>query len=157
MEDTNPREGPEPSMHETESMVEEVSQDGQDVPFKPVIPETLDIPSKDLAEVKSSDAVKEPEIDAAKEAVKDINAGELTEASTANGTSANVATPSQRVQEGRSWNDRNREKLDYSKNIKSDLTSQEQSDDPDAIRKQVNSYSWVLLISRTNRSNCLPG
>ena len=59
-------------------------------------------------------------------------------------------TPSKNVQEGRAWNNRDRgrggrgrggygdyPKSSFKHNIKSDLTTQEESSDPVAIRKQV--------------------
>jgi hypothetical protein len=64
--------------------------------------------------------------------------------------------PSKRVQEGQKWNDRHRNKdgtrnsdrsynkfgnKPFRKNNKSDLTSQEESSDPIAIRKQVGAIS----------------
>lgn len=64
--------------------------------------------------------------------------------------------PSKRVQEGQKWNDRHRNKdgtrntdrsynkfgnKPFRKNNKSDLTSQEESSDPVAIRKQVGAIS----------------
>lgn len=51
--------------------------------------------------------------------------------------------PSKRVREGQRWNERPRkydnkhERTPFKKNYKSDLTSQEESSDPVAIRKQV--------------------
>lgn len=52
--------------------------------------------------------------------------------------------PSERVKEGQKWNNRDRSAKpksdleDYRKNVISDLTSQPESSDPVAIRKQVN-------------------
>lgn len=54
--------------------------------------------------------------------------------------------PSQRVQEGQRWNDRPRrfnntnDRTIYKRNNKSDLTSQAESSDPVAIRKQVGQH-----------------
>ena len=54
-----------------------------------------------------------------------------------NGDSTRAKSASSRVLEGQKWNNRNRDKRDFKKNVKSDLTSQEESSDPAAIRKQV--------------------
>lgn len=57
--------------------------------------------------------------------------------------------PSQRVQQGRNYNDRPRKQhgnqadRPYKRNNKSDLTSQPESSDPVAIRKQVSAF-WSL-------------
>ncbi|KAL8743040.1 MAG: hypothetical protein Q9190_004571 [Brigantiaea leucoxantha] len=54
--------------------------------------------------------------------------------------------PSKRVQEGRNWNNRDRERkptqarVDYRKNIKTDFTAQKESSDLVEIRKQVEFY-----------------
>ena len=75
--------------------------------------------------------------------------------------------PSNRVEEGRKWNNRDqnkksnfrpREYKDYRQNIKSDLTSQKESDDPVAIRKQVIASSTFskkrLIVSQRLSSTC---
>lgn len=49
-----------------------------------------------------------------------------------NGDSTSTQSTSDRVRDGQNWN-----KRDFRKNVKSDLTSQEESSDPVAIRKQV--------------------
>ena len=49
-----------------------------------------------------------------------------------NGDSTSTKDTSDRVRDGQRWN-----KRDFKKNVKSDLTSQEESSDPVAIRKQV--------------------
>lgn len=54
-----------------------------------------------------------------------------------NGDSKGTKGVSDKVLEGQKWNNRNHEKRDYKKNVKSDLTSQEESSDAAAIRKQV--------------------
>lgn len=54
--------------------------------------------------------------------------------------------PSKGIQEGQRWNNRDRERVDYKKNIKSDLTSQEESSDPVAIRKQVGWFKSLLAL-----------
>lgn len=54
-----------------------------------------------------------------------------------NGNSVAAKGTSDKVLEGQKWNNRTRTKRDFKKNVKSDLTSQEDSSDPVAIRKQV--------------------
>lgn len=54
-----------------------------------------------------------------------------------NGDSTGAKSSSDKVLEGQKWNNRDRAKRDFRKNVKSDLTSQEESSDPVAIRKQV--------------------
>lgn len=61
--------------------------------------------------------------------------------------------PSERVKEGQRWNNRDRNgrggrpgtKKNFSHNYKSDLTSQEESSDPVAIRKQVKQPSYLTI------------
>lgn len=70
-----------------------------------------------------------------------------------------TAHESERVQEGQKWNNRDRSRKedgqtqkpyeDYKKNIKSDMTSQEESSDPVKIRKQVSlciALSTLLIL-----------
>lgn len=85
----------------------------------------------DGAQAKDTDNVEESSKD-----VKDIDRANEVKASE-NGVSSQPEPPSKRVQEGQKWNNRDRDRVDYKKNIKSDLTSQEESSDPIAIRKQV--------------------
>lgn len=68
--------------------------------------------------------------------VNDICATEANE-TLKNGDSTGTKGVSDRVLEGQKWNNRDRTKDDYRKNVKSDLTSQEESSDAVAIRKQV--------------------
>lgn len=83
----------------------------------------------------------------------------------------NPKTPSKNVQEGRAWNNRDRgrsgrgrgghgdypyPKSSFKHNIKSDLTTQEESSDPVAIRKQVQFYmpsSTKYTLTSSSRSN----
>ena len=78
-------------------------------------------------------------------------------------------TPSKNVQEGRAWNNRDRgrggrgrggygdyPKSSFKHNIKSDLTTQEESSDPVAIRKQVQYYirsGTKCTLTSSSRSN----
>ena len=88
--------------------------------------------------------------EAAKDVPKTANAKDQAEASTQNEASSETQVPSKNVQEGQRWNNRDREKHDYRKNIKSDLTSQAESDDPVEIRKQVSHFCpFTISISAT--------
>lgn len=81
-----------------------------------------------------------------------------------NGDSTRAKSASSKVLEGHKWNNRNRDRRDFKKNVKSDLTSQEESSDPAAIRKQVREaalncrsakYQWsgrVLLFQLQSAS-----
>lgn len=68
--------------------------------------------------------------------VNSPNASQADEPSK-NQDSIDTKSTSEKVVEGQKWNNRNRGKRDFKKNVKSDLTSQEESSDPVAIRKQV--------------------
>lgn len=99
-----------------DKIVEKVKEHAVDEEVKPVtVAENISHPE---TQVDDSDKTQ------ADEPLKDGNS---------NGTKG----PSDKVLEGQKWNNRNREKHDYKKNVKSDLTSQEESSDPAEIRKQV--------------------
>ena len=146
MEEKKGDEGLEPSVHESEDaskdVVNEISGESTTVPavddLKSSIQEAVENLNTDGAE-ESLDT--EPANDETKSPNQADQADQTDQAKvrTENGASKQAETPSKRVQEGQRWNDRNRERKDYKKNIKSDLTSQEESSDPVAIRKQVNS------------------
>lgn len=102
---------------------------------------------KAIAEVEARK--KEKEERNTKEAVKDVavetNGHEIGDKNDKNADTG-TKEPSERVKEGQQWNNRDRStkpKIDrenYRKNIISDLTSQPESSDPVAIRKQVEFY-----------------
>lgn len=103
---------------------------------------------------------QDPSVDAVKEPTKDdIKSGESQPEVPIKESVSSPSERSKRVQEGQKWNDRDREKQDYTKNIKSDLISQEESDDPVAIRKQVSLIvphnAFVALIEQMARSNSI--
>ena len=65
---------------------------------------------------------------------------------------------SKRVREGRKWNERSRNHFikkphgpDYRKNVKSDFTSQEESSDPFAIRKQVKIFKKIVYAQGADK------
>lgn len=100
--------------------------------FEGQSPNTSEVAPNDSAENngKHKDSINDPVlgVDIAKDSNQPIE----------NGTSTQPEPPSKRVQEGQRWNNRNRDGPDSKKNnIKSDVTSQEESSDPVAIRKQV--------------------
>lgn len=102
--------------------------------------EEITIPEEESSEEKNDSAVKNEH--------KLEEKSSEPKASTTNDDAESKA-PSQRVQEGRSYNSRHtdrgrggrggsqNDRDRYKHNIKSDLTSQEESSDPVAIRKQV--------------------
>ena len=69
------------------------------------------------------------------------------------GNSSSGTRPSKNVREGQKWNNRprrydnnNGDRPKYKKGIKSDLTSQEESSDPVAIRKQVRFFNSLVQL-----------
>lgn len=138
MEENKGEEGLESSIHESEdacmdtdneNSIEQAVDD-----LKSSIQEAAENPNTDEAEESLND---EP----ANDETKSPHQADQAKVRTENGASKQTETPSKRVQEGQRWNDRNRERKDYKKNIKSDFTSQKESSDPVAIRKQVDSSS----------------
>ena len=87
-----------------------------------------EIQSNGKADVANAETSKEPEEEPGKAPSKE---------------SKTDHKPSERVREGRKWNDRPRryndkdDRTKYKRNNKSNLVSQEESSDPIAIRKQV--------------------
>lgn len=149
MEDDKVEEGLEPSVQEIENpirnVVSEVSGESAIVPAidgrKATVQEVVESIVTDGAEEPLVNEVNEP----AKDETKNTKSADQTNVPTENESSNQTGTTSKRVREGQKWNDRNRERIDYTKNIKSDLTSQEESSDPVAIRKQVNCSQTVPL------------
>lgn len=122
---------------------------------KPALDEAPENESKDSI----VDEVEEPSVDEEKApgpvtqkddhsegVINDIGATQAEEASK-NGDSNSTKTASDRVLEGQKWNNRDREKRDFKKNVKSELISQEESSDPVAIRKQVSSAPIFFIAS----------
>ncbi|KAL8714976.1 MAG: hypothetical protein Q9225_006461 [Loekoesia sp. 1 TL-2023] len=118
-----------------------------------------DLPSIDdvdaaIAEVEARRKQKEEvnNKEPSKEVAVETN-GHASEAKKDEKLDAEKKEPSERVKEGQRWNNRDRnggrprkDFQDYTKNYKSDLTSQKESSDPVAIRKQVNRS--ILSIDR---------
>ena len=140
MEEKKGDEGLEPSVHESEDaskdVVNEISGESTTVPAVDDLKSSI----QEAVENLNTDGAEESlDTESANDETKSPNQADQAKVRTENGASKQTETPSKRVQEGQKWNDRNRERKDYKKNIKSDLTSQEESSDPVAIRKQVNS------------------
>jgi hypothetical protein len=101
------------------------------------------------AKVPTAEEVKEPQIDASNDpgsvTQNDTHSeGKVdhTDATQADEPSKDedcggTKDASKRALEGQKWNNRDRGKGNFRKNVKSDLISQEESSDPVAIRKQV--------------------
>lgn len=108
------------------------------------LPATDDV-DKAIAEVESRKKAKEEPIvkETTKQVAVETNGHETAEKKDED-VDAEKREPSERVKEGQKWNNRDRngktrkEFEDYKKNYISDLTSQKESNDPVAIRKQVN-------------------
>lgn len=108
------------------------------------LPSSNDV-DKAIAEVE---ARRKPEKLSSEEVAVETNGHEASEKKT-DPITAQKSEPSERVKEGQRWNNRDRHgqpgrpgakdsKKPWKENYKSDLTSQEESSDPVAIRKQVN-------------------
>ncbi|KAL8682442.1 MAG: hypothetical protein Q9186_001485 [Xanthomendoza sp. 1 TL-2023] len=95
---------------------------------------------KAMAEVESRKQQKEAAKEAKVEAKVEANGHAVPEQKDIK-TDGDQKEPSQRVQEGQRWNNRDsKPRVDHKKNYKSDLTSQAESSDPVEIRKQVEFY-----------------
>ncbi|KAI4133589.1 MAG: hypothetical protein LQ338_000101 [Usnochroma carphineum] len=110
------------------------------------LPSSNDV-DKAIAEVE---ARRKPEKLSSEEVAVETNGHEASEKKT-DPITAQKSEPSERVKEGQRWNNRDRHgqpgrpgakdsKKPWKENYKSDLTSQEESSDPVAIRKQVEFY-----------------
>lgn len=159
-ENLKAEEGLKPQAHEIKNEIEDTIEEvGKDSVAAPAVNETSEHPSpiQPAVEMAATDQVKDPLVNETKEhasenkseappaievndPVKDNAEDKDTKIQTELPSKINVLSPlesSKKAKEGQKWNDRDPEWQDYTKNIKSDLTSQEQSDDPVAIRKQV--------------------
>ena len=115
------------------------------------LPSTDDV-DKVIAEVESRRKQKEEASgkEPSKEVAVETNGHETSENKNADVDAKRE--PSERVKEGQNWNNRDRNRdhnskpkknfQDYKKNYKSDLTSQQESSDPVAIRKQVGEHAF---------------
>lgn len=160
MENNKAEDGLEHPVHKIENTIHDVV--GEVSEESAIIPTIDNLKSsvQEAVENLATERVEEPPVSApvnevnepTNDETKNPNPEDQTKVSTENGASNQTETTSKRVQEGQKWNDRNREKIDYKKNIKSDFTSQEESSDPVAIRKQVNGLSNRPSFTRTNFS-----
>ena len=163
MEDNKAKEGLEQSVREIENTTQDVvtEVDGESAigptvdDVKSAVEEAAVAPVADKAEEshvnQPANGVNEP----ANDDTKTPNQTDQTRAAADDAASSQPGKPSKRVQEGQAWNNRNRERVDYKKNIKSDVTTQDESSDPVAIRKQVDSPSHCRSLIPTNRT--IPG
>ncbi|MCJ1468597.1 hypothetical protein MMC07_007226 [Pseudocyphellaria aurata] len=141
-------EGLEPPVHEIENAIKDVvSEVGEQSAAVPVVDDLKSSIAEAVENLVEDGAEKSPaneQFTNVKESTssetKNLHPANAAKVATDIGASNQTKTTSKRVQEGQKWNDRNREWIDYKKNIKSDLTSQEESSDPVAIRKQVEFY-----------------
>ena len=86
---------------------------------------------------------------------KDVDANEGVGAPSERGDSDQNGASSKRVQQGQEWNNRNRDRPDNKKNMKSEFTTQAESSDPVAIRKQASSVLcyFIFVLTVVSRSN----
>lgn len=151
MGDPADREGPEPSLEDRSNIVEDgfksvsTGEEGNGA-----IPKTVDISHKDQSRVKLIEEVAENGNNEGEDPASKPATEEKIETRDANGVSSNSEIASAKGRDAKPWNDRNRHKKEYKKNVKSDFTSQQTSDDPAAIRRQVNSPTRTLQVARAN-------
>lgn len=151
MEEPAAREGPEPSIEDRSNNIEdgcEVISPGEEI--KSAIPNSVDFSHPEQSEIKLIDEGTENGDNEAKDFAKEPTTEEKIGTRDTNGISSNAEKASAKARDAEIWNDRNRQRKDYKKNVKSDFTFQEMSDDPVAIRRQVNSTSQSLPIVCTN-------
>ncbi|KAL8937169.1 MAG: hypothetical protein Q9211_003817 [Gyalolechia sp. 1 TL-2023] len=133
-------------MEESNPTADADSKVGNDLP-------TTDDVDKAIAEVEAQRNEKEGSGDkeATKEVTVETNGHETAEKD--EDVDAEKKEPSERVKEGQKWNNRDRNGKarkdfeDYKKNYISDLTSQKESSDPVAIRKQSNKIEFYFSDS----------
>lgn len=160
MENNKAEEGLEHPVHEIENTIHDVVSEVSEESAIVSTVDKLKTSVQEAVENLATESVKEPLVgepvnevnEPTNDETKNPNVDDQTKVSTENGASNQTETTSKRVQEGQKWNDRNRERIDYKKNIKSDFTSQEESSDPVAIRKQVNGLSNCPSFTRTDCS-----
>lgn len=151
MGDPAAREGLEPSIEDRSNNIEDgckVISPGEEI--KSAIPSSVDFFHPDQSEVKLADEVTENGNNEAKDFAKELTTEVKIGTRVTNSVSSNAEKASAKVRDAENWNERNRQRKDYKQNVKSDFTSQEMSDDPVAIRRQVNSTSRSLPIGCTN-------
>lgn len=151
MEDPAAREGLEPSIEDRSKNIEDgcnVIPPGEEI--KSAIPSSLDFSHPGQSEIKLTDEVTENGNNEAKDFDKEPITAERIGGRDNNGVSSTAEKAKAKARDFENWNHRNRQRKEYRKNVKSDFTSQEMSDDPVAIRRQVNLTSWSLPIAYTN-------
>lgn len=151
MGDPAAREGLEPSIEDRSNNIEDgckVISPGEEI--KSAIPSSVDFLHPDQSEIKLADKVTENVNNEAKDFAKEPTTEVKIGTRVTNGVSSNAEKASAKVRDAENWNERNRQRKEYKQNVKSDFTSQEMSDDPVAIRRQVNSTPRSLPIGCTN-------
>lgn len=144
-------EGLVPSIEDRSNNIEDGSKvisPGEDI--KSAIPNSVDFSHPEQSEIKLNDEGTENGNNEAKDFAKEPTIEEKIGTRDTNGVSSNAEKAAAKPRDAKVWNDRIRQRPDYKKNVKSDFTSQEISDDPVAIRRQVNSTPQSLLIACTN-------
>lgn len=147
MEEPAARGGPEPSIENRSNNIEDgckVISPGEEI--KSAIPDSVDFSHPEQSEIKLSDEGTENGNIEARDFAKESTTEEKVGTRDTNGVSSNVEKASAKARDAKIWDDRIRQRKEYKKNVKSDFTSQEMSDDPVAIRRQVNSTSRSLPI-----------
>ena len=151
MGDPAAREGLEPSIEDRSNNIEDsckvISSEEE---IESAIPSSVDFSHPDQSEIKLTDEVIENGNNEAEDFANEPTTEEKIGTRDNNGVSSNTEKASAKARDAENWNDRNRQRKEYKKNVKSDFTSQEMSDDPVAIRRQVNSTSRSLPIACTN-------
>ena len=156
MEDAALREGLEPSIDDRNNTVEDgckVVSTGEEITSE--MPKIGDISHQDQSKIKLTNEVTQNGNDEVEDFAKEPTTEEKIDIQDASGVSGNAVKALGKARDAKSWNDRSRQKKEYKKNVKSDFTSQEMSDDPVAIRRQVNSPLRTLQIVCTNEFTLL--
>lgn len=151
MEEPAARGGPEPSIEDRSNNIGngcKVISPGK--AMKSAIPNSVDFSHPEQSEIKLTDEGTENGNNEAKDFAKEPTTEEKVGTRDTNGVSSNVGKGSAKARDSNIRNDHIRQRRDYNKNVKSDFTSQEMSDDPVAIRRQVNPTPQSLLIAYTN-------
>lgn len=153
MEEPAARGGLEPSIEDRSSNIEDgckVTSPREEI--KSAIPNSIGFSHSEQSEIKLTDEGTDNGNNEAKELAKESTTEEKVGTRDTNGVSGNIEKASSKTRDAKFWEDRIRQRKEYKKNVKSDFTSQETSDDPVAIRRQVNSTSQSLPIACTNVS-----
>lgn len=138
-------EGLEPSIDNPVEDGRNVVSTGEEL--KSAIPKDVDTSHQAQSTIKLTDEVTEKCNNGGEDPAKKPTIEEKIGTRDANGVSSNAEIASAKA---KNWTDRNLQRKEYRKNVKSDFTSQEISDDPTAIRRQVNSPTWTLPIACAN-------